>query len=52
MYSSYYKYERKRVDIEFVKQFIRHLPFKLTDDQKNVVKEIIDDIGSKTTMSR
>ena len=52
MYSSYYKYERKRIDIEFVKQFIRHLPFKLTEDQKNVVKEIIDDIGSKNTMSR
>ena len=52
MYSSYYKYERKRIDIEFVKQFIRHLPFKLTDDQKNVVKEIIDDMSGKTTMSR
>lgn len=52
MYSSYYKYERKTIDIEFVKQFIRHLPFKLTDDQKNVVKEILDDMSSKTTMSR
>lgn len=52
MYSSSIKYERKRIDIEYVKQVIRHLPFKLTNDQKNVMKEILDDMSSHTCMSR
>ena len=52
MYSSSHKYERKRIDIEYVKQVIRHLPFKLTDDQKNVMKEILDDMSSRNCMSR
>lgn len=52
MYSSSFKYERKRIDVEYVKQVIRHLPFKLTEDQKNVMKEILDDMTSRNCMSR
>lgn len=52
IYSSYYKNERKEIDILYVKDFIDNLPFKLTSDQEKVVKEILDDMESKTTMSR
>ena len=42
----------KKVDVEYVKEFINSLPFKLTSDQKQVCKEIIDDLKASSTMSR
>lgn len=52
MYSSFYKTSKKEVDIKYVKEFIYSLPFKLTNDQKNVIKDILNDISSDYTMSR
>lgn len=52
MYSSFYKTSKKEVDIEYVKEFINSLPFKLTTDQKYVIKDILEDIKSEHTMSR
>lgn len=42
----------KKIDISFVKEFIYQLPFQLTTSQKNVLKEIIDDLNSKHCMTR
>lgn len=42
----------KKIDYEYVKKFIYTLPFKLTSDQKIVIKEILDDMNSSVTMSR
>ena len=44
--------KRKNVDLVFVNRFIKSLPFKLTDDQYNCVKEILKDLNSINTMSR
>ena len=52
MYSSFYKTSKKEVDIEYVKEFINSLPFKLTTDQKYVIKDVLNDMTSQNTMSR
>lgn len=44
--------KNKKIDYNLVKEFIYSLPFKLTSDQKNVLKEILDDMSSTKVMSR
>lgn len=44
--------KKKTINFEIVKQFIHRLPFELTQDQKFVIKEILEDMQSKKTMSR
>ena len=44
--------KHKKVDLIYVNHFIKSLPFKLTDDQYNCVKEILKDLNSINTMSR
>ena len=39
-------------DFQEVKDLIEKLPFELTGDQKNVLKEILDDLKSKKRMNR
>ncbi|MEG1351388.1 MAG: ATP-dependent DNA helicase RecG [Bacilli bacterium] len=40
------------INIEIIKDFIKNLPFKLTNDQINAVKEISKDLTNKTRMNR
>ncbi|MEG1597235.1 MAG: ATP-dependent DNA helicase RecG [Bacilli bacterium] len=40
------------INIENIKDFIKNLPFKLTNDQINAVKEISKDLTNKTRMNR
>jgi ATP-dependent DNA helicase RecG len=42
----------KKYDINLVKDFIKDLPFTLTDDQKKATNEIIKDIKSPYVMNR
>lgn len=42
----------RNVDYNKVEMFMRELPFTLTDDQKNAVKDIYDDLVSKKRMNR
>jgi len=42
----------KKYDITLVKEFIKSLPFTLTDDQKQATNEIIKDIKSPFVMNR
>ena len=42
----------KKYDIQKVKEFIRNLPFELTDDQKKATNEIMKDIKSPYIMNR
>jgi len=42
----------KKYDINLVKDFIKELPFTLTDDQKKATNEIIKDIKSPYVMNR
>ena len=44
--------KHKNIDLIYVNHFIKSLPFKLTDDQYNVVKEILKDLSSLNVMSR
>ncbi|MDI9540507.1 MAG: ATP-dependent DNA helicase RecG [Bacillota bacterium] len=43
---------KKEFDIKKVKYFIQQLPFKLTDDQNNAIKEILSDLQSERQMAR
>ena len=52
MYSVSSGIKNKQVDIDFVKKFIYSLPFKLTSDQKEAIKDILYDLNSTSTMSR
>ena len=52
MYNITQGVKHKTVDLLYVNHFIKSLPFKLTDDQYNVVKEILKDLNSINTMSR
>lgn len=40
------------ISLEKVRQFVRNLPFALTDAQKRVIKEILDDMQSPVAMNR
>jgi ATP-dependent DNA helicase RecG len=40
------------VDLERVREFVRGLPFKLTASQKQVVREVLDDLQSPHPMNR
>lgn len=40
------------INIENIQDFIKNLPFKLTNDQINAVKEISKDLTNKTRMNR
>ena len=42
----------KKYDINVIREFIKSLPFELTDDQKKVTNEIIKDIKSPYIMNR
>lgn len=42
----------KKYDINFIREFIKTLPFELTNDQKKVTNEIIKDIKSQYVMNR
>jgi len=42
----------KLFDEKIIENFINNLPFKLSDDQINVTKEILKDMKSPSTMSR
>jgi len=42
----------KKYDINFIRDFIKTLPFELTNDQKKVTNEIIKDIKSPYVMNR
>lgn len=42
----------KIIDYEYLRKFIYELPFKLTNDQKNALKEILDDLKKPQSMSR
>lgn len=42
----------KSFDIEKVRQFVRELPFSLTEDQKLAVKDILNDLSSNYQMCR
>ena len=46
------KSSQKPYDLAKVRAFIDRLPYELTNDQKNVVNEIIKDIKSKYVMNR
>ena len=41
-----------RFDMEKIKEFVRRLEFKLTNDQENVIKDVLADMGSVKTMNR
>ena len=43
---------QRRVDKKLVEEYIGNLPFKLTDDQLNTVKEIYHDLTHKERMNR
>lgn len=42
----------RKIDIVLLNEFIKNLPFTLTNDQDKVVKEIIDDLENKSRMNR
>ena len=42
----------KEIDEDKLQSFIDKLPFKLTDDQNNVIREILDDLKSSRRMNR
>lgn len=44
--------ESKKMDLHFVKCVIENLPFQLSKDQEIVLKEILDDMQSTTSMNR
>ena len=44
--------EKKNININEVYDFVRKLPFALTDDQKKVTREIINDLQDKKCMNR
>lgn len=46
------KYKKEPIDIDICKDFINLLPFKLTDEQYKVSKEIIADMNKNTLMYR
>lgn len=46
------KKEPKKCDIKEIQNFLHSLPFELTEDQINSVKEIHKDLTSKTKMNR
>ena len=52
LYSLSIDQKNKKIDYDIIKNFISTLPFKLTNDQKIVLKEILDDISSNKVMSR
>jgi len=39
-------------DVKTAREFVKHLPFKLTDDQRAVIWRIYQDIGQKYPMNR
>ncbi len=43
---------KKEIDKNKIYKFIKELPFELTDDQKNVIEEILNDLGSDSKMNR
>lgn len=43
---------KKEINRKKIEDFIAHLPFPLTNDQKNVVNEIIEDLSSDGRMNR
>lgn len=44
--------EAVKIDSGFIEDFEKLLPFKLTDDQKKAIKEIIEDISKPSPMNR
>lgn len=52
VYSESFGEKNKEIDYQYVNDFIELLPFKLTSDQNEVVKEILNDLSSKSCMSR
>ena len=42
----------RKVDYQKIESFIETLPFKLTEDQKKSIKDIYDDLTSKSRMNR
>ena len=42
----------KQIDLEKIKEFIKKLPFKLTEDQEITIDEIFDDLKSEKRMNR
>ena len=42
----------QKIDLERVREFVRSLPFKLTASQKEVVRELLDDLQSPHNMNR
>lgn len=46
------KYKKEPIDIDICQDFINALPFKLSDDQYYVGKEIINDMNQNTLMYR
>ncbi len=46
------KYKKEPIDIDICDKFINALPFKLSDDQYKVGKEIIEDMNKNTLMYR
>ncbi|WP_457624866.1 ATP-dependent DNA helicase RecG [Persephonella sp.] len=44
--------EAIKIDSGFIEDFEKLLPFKLTDDQKKAIKEIIEDISKPSPMNR
>ena len=42
----------KEIDFEKMEDFIKHLPFDLTADQRGAVQEILDDMNSTSRMNR
>ncbi len=43
---------KREMDKEMIYDFMNHLPFELTNDQKNVVEEILEDLSSNGKMNR
>lgn len=46
------KSNKSKIDINIVKDFIHSLSYKLTNDQKNVLKEILEDMNKESLMYR
>lgn len=42
----------KKIDVSKVEEFILHLPFTLTDDQKKGIEDGLNDFGTKKRMNR
>lgn len=43
---------KEEIDRELIKSFLSHLPFQLTDAQKKVIKQMIEDFNEETAILR